>query len=81
LHDILPPLTAGIESGNASQTEFRTAPLWGLSRTAPYFHDGRADTIEQAIRMHDGEAAAVRQAYDDLSDESREAVLAFLSSL
>lgn len=81
LHDILPPLARGIESGDASQTEFRTAPLWGLSKTAPYFHDGRADTIEQAIQMHDGEAASVRQAYNDLSDESRAAIIHFLNSL
>ncbi|NJM90992.1 MAG: hypothetical protein HC863_01595, partial [Myxococcales bacterium] len=28
----------------------RTAPLWGLSQTAPYLHSGEADTIDEAIR-------------------------------
>jgi len=81
LHDILPGGTHGIVSGNATQTEFRTAPLWGLSQTAPYFHNGAADSINQAIRMHDGEATAIRQAYEALSESDRAALLAFLSTL
>lgn len=81
LHDILPAGTAGIEDGIATQTEFRTAPLWGLSQTAPYFHTGAADTIDEAIGLHDGEATAVRAAYDGLSAEDRAALLAFLETL
>ncbi len=81
LHDILPGGTPGIESGAATQTEFRTAPLWGLSKTAPYFHDGSADSIDQAIRKHDGEALMIRQAYQALSDSDRAALLAFLDTL
>jgi len=81
LHEILPSETAGIEDGDAGQREFRTAPLWGLSRTAPYFHSGEADTIGEAILLHAGEAAAVVQAYIDLSVSDQQAVRAFLSSL
>lgn len=81
LHEILPPGTPGIEDGLARQREFRTAPLWGLSRTAPYFHDGRADTIEQAILLHDGEAAGVRAEFEALSAAQRADLLAFLGSL
>ncbi len=81
LHEILAEGTAGIEDGDAGQTEFRTAPLWGLSTSAPYFHDGAADTIDQAIRMHDGEATAIRTAYEALSASDRDAMLAFLSTL
>lgn len=81
LHDILPPDTPGIVSGDAAQTEFRTAPLWGLSRTAPYFHDGSADTIQQAILQHDGEALGIRSTYQQLSREERADILAFLGSL
>lgn len=81
LHEILPAGTPGIEDGDAGQREFRTAPLWGLSRTAPYFHTGEADTIEQAIELHDAEAAAVRQEFRELSAADREALLAFLASL
>lgn len=81
LHEILPPGTPGIESGDAKQTEFRTAPLWGLGKTAPYFHDGRADTIDEAIRAHDGTAAGIRANYEALSEADRAALLAFLESL
>ena len=81
LHEILPAGTRGIEDGDASQREFRTPPLWGLSQTAPYFHSGEADTIDEAIRLHDGEAAAVLAAYLSLSQPDRDALLRFLDSL
>ncbi len=81
LHDILAEGSPGIVDGLASQTEFRTAPLWGLSQTAPYFHTGEADTIDDAIRLHAGEADAVREAYEALSDDDRSDLLAFLGSL
>jgi CxxC motif-containing protein (DUF1111 family) len=81
LHEILPAGTPGVEDGLAGQREFRTAPLWGLSQTAPYFHTGEADTIDQAVRLHDGEAAGVRAAYEGLSEFERAALLAFLGSL
>ena len=59
LHDILPEGSLGIEEAGASMTEFRTPPLWGVSQTGPWLHDGRADTLTQAIEGHDGEAASV----------------------
>jgi hypothetical protein len=36
--------------------EWRTPPLWGLSDSAPYLHDGRAETVLEAIAQHGGEA-------------------------
>ncbi|GJM24308.1 MAG: hypothetical protein DHS20C16_07230 [Phycisphaerae bacterium] len=81
LHDILAEGSLGIEDGDASPTEFRTAPLWGISQTAPYFHTGRADTIEEAVGMHNGEATSVREAFMALSDADREALLLFLQTL
>ncbi|MEM7311748.1 MAG: di-heme oxidoredictase family protein, partial [Planctomycetota bacterium] len=38
------------------QREWKTPPLWGLADSAPYLHDGRAETIEEAIEWHGGEA-------------------------
>jgi len=35
--------------------EWRTPPLWGVARSAPYLHDGRAPTLEEAIRLHGGQ--------------------------
>lgn len=81
LHEILPPGSAGIEEASASMRELRTPPLWGLSETAPYFHDGAADTLEQAIDFHDGEAVQVRTAFSALIAEDRAALLAFLETL
>ncbi len=81
LHEILAPGAPGIEDTSANMREFRTAPLWGLSQTAPYFHDGAADTIDAAIRMHDGEATEIRDAYIVLGESDRQALLAFLESL
>ena len=81
LHEILPAGANGIEDTSANMREFRTAPLWGLSRTAPYLHDGRADRIPEAIRKHDGEATAARDAYQALSQSEKDDLLAFLGSL
>jgi len=81
LHEILPEGAPGIVDTNANMREFRTAPLWGLSQSAPYFHTGAADTIDQAVRMHAGEAEGVRTAYEALSANDRDALLAFLDTL
>ncbi|MFW5925340.1 MAG: di-heme oxidoredictase family protein [Myxococcota bacterium] len=81
LHDVAPPGAPGIEEGDATHREFRTPPLWGLARTAPYMHDGRSTTVQAAILRHDSEAAAVRDAFLELSAADRAALLAFLESL
>ncbi len=81
LHETLPESATGIEDASADAREFRTAPLWGLAVTAPYMHAGDADTIDQAIRLHSGEADASRIDYEDLDDGSRDALLHFLGTL
>jgi CxxC motif-containing protein (DUF1111 family) len=81
LHDIADPDALGIEEGEAGIHDFRTPPLWGLGKSAPYLHDGRASTVEDAIAAHAGEAAAVRDEVGDLSATDREALFAFLRSL
>jgi CxxC motif-containing protein (DUF1111 family) len=65
----------------AFQREWKTPPLWGVADTAPYLHDGRAATLEDAILWHGGEAESSRKLYDELPRESKDLVLAFLSSL
>lgn len=81
LHDFLPEGAAGIADGDASPTEFRTAPLWGISQTAPYTHTGEAATLDEAIRLHDGESLGVRDAFLALPEADQAALLAFLSTL
>jgi CxxC motif-containing protein (DUF1111 family) len=82
LHDMGPELADGMRRmGVATGSEYRTAPLWGVAASAPYLHDGRADTLDQAIRLHGGEAQAARDAYVAMAAAEQAQVLAFLRSL
>lgn len=81
LHDVAEPTGLGIEDGAAGVRDFRTPPLWGIGRTAPYFHDGRAATLEEAIGAHAGEASSARSRFVALSPSEQAALLAFLRSL
>ena len=67
--------------GPTTYREFRTQPLWGVRLHAPFLHDGRAETLQEAIAMHGGEAAAIRDAYLALSATEQEELVAFLESL
>ena len=58
-----------------------TRSLWGVADTAPYLHDGRAATLDEAIGLHGGEAAGVRDAYLLLSNTEQASLRAFLVSL
>ena len=81
VHDMGEDLDDGIKMGRAESFEFRTSPLWGVAATAPYLHDGRADTIEQAILMHGGEALASKTLFADLPETKQKQIIAFLESL
>jgi CxxC motif-containing protein (DUF1111 family) len=81
LHDMGTELADGIEMGTANGNEWRTAPLWGLSRRRFFMHDGLSNTIADAIRRHGGEAQNVRRRFIRLSPANRQALLAFLESL
>ena len=80
LHDMGPEL-ADICLGLATPSEFRTEPLMGLRLSEKFLHDGRAETLEQAIRLHDGEAKASRERFGALAEADRQALLEFLKSL
>ena len=64
----------------ASQ-EWRTPRLWGVRDSAPYMHDGRAKTLEQAIAMHGGKAHPAAIRFFRLSHEDQTRVLSFLRTL
>jgi hypothetical protein len=68
-------------SSVAGPQEWRTPPLWGVRDSAPYLHDGRAETIEQAIALHDGEAKRSMRRFFQLSADQRTQLMAFLDSL
>jgi mono/diheme cytochrome c family protein len=61
--------------------EWKTPPLWGVADSAPYFHDGAARTLEEAIVRHEGDAHASIEAYSKLPSDDRTALLRFLESL
>jgi len=90
LHDMGPELADGINMGlpqfstispSTSANEFRTQPLWGVSKHAPYLHDGRADTLMDAILAHGGEAEAIRIEFENLSTFDQENIIKFLEAL
>ncbi len=87
LHDMGPGLASTLTEGNAAGNEWRTAPLWnigltsGVSAGEVYLHDGRARTLHEAIMWHGGEADASRQAYENMTQGEKDAVIAFLESL
>ena len=79
LHDV--GTGDGIRQGAAGPSEFRTPALWGLRFRRPLLHDGTAATIEDAIARHGNEANVARLGYNQLSDNERVSLLAFLKSL
>ncbi len=68
-------------SGPASRFEWRTPPLWGFRDSAPYLHDGRAKTLDQAVAMHGGESTRSTQNFFKLSAKERQQLETFLKSL
>ena len=80
LHD-MGSLGDGITQGTANGREMKTAPLWGLRDSAPYLHDGRAATIDDAIRGHDGEAGSSKNKYLQLSRDQQQLLAQFLMSI
>lgn len=71
----------------ANAREWRTPPLWGLGLThavdpeATFLHDGRAQTIMEAVLWHGGEASAAKNTVLTFDSDERNALIAFLSDL
>ena len=87
LHDMGPGLADGRPDFQASGSEWRTAPLWGLGLSATtshhtnYLHDGRARNVLEAIMWHGGEGDYSRRYVQQLSQADRDALVAFVQSL
>ena len=71
----------GIEQGQANGNEFRTAPLWGLSRRDRFMHDGKSKSIEDAILRHGVDAQNAVKGVAELRRSDYDALLSFLGSL
>ena len=81
LHRMGPQLADGIRQGQAQGDQWRTAPLWGAFFRPFFMHDGRANSVDQAIRMHGGEAQAARDRYINLSPANQQRLLNFINTL
>ena len=81
LHNVMPTGFRGMAEVGAPVGFYRTPPLWGLRFSGPYLHDGRAETVEDAILLHAGEAAGVVQNYTELTVTEQDALLSFLLDL
>ncbi len=68
-------------SWDALQREWKTPPLWGVADSAPYLHDGRAETLTDAIQWHGGEADESKRKFFELKEDQKELLLAFLENL
>jgi CxxC motif-containing protein (DUF1111 family) len=86
--DVPPDFTAtgrspldGAPPRGAMRSEWRTPPLWGFRDSGPYLHDGRAQTLEQAVAMHGGQGTASARKFFELSPRERLQVEALLKSL
>lgn len=85
LHDLGPGLADSLIEPGVKPSEWRTAPLAGLTdalaRGTGLLHDGRAATVAEAISWHGGQADGARRAFDALSAKDRAALLTYVSNL
>jgi len=74
-------------SGNPVRSEWRTAPLWGMSAAVTsnqpirLLHDGRARSVEEAILWHSGEADAARERFERLAAAERRRLVLWIEQL
>lgn len=88
LHDMGDGLADNRQEFDANGKEWRTPPLWGVGLTkivggdnANYLHDGRANTLEEAIMWHGGESENSKESFRKLNKSDRNAIIKFLESL
>ncbi len=87
LHDMGSGLADGQAVGDATGSEWRTPPLWGIGLTQTingnsfFLHDGRARTLAEAILWHGGEGQKARDRFAAANATERDALIKFLESL
>ncbi|MEM6298094.1 MAG: di-heme oxidoredictase family protein [Bacteroidota bacterium] len=87
LHDMGEGLADQRPDYEATGSEWRTPPLWGIGLVETinghtnFLHDGRARNLTEAILWHDGEASQSKTNFMEMSKEDRAALIAFLESL
>jgi CxxC motif-containing protein (DUF1111 family) len=80
VHD-MGSLNDGIAQPPATGQQMRTAPLWGARIRTSFLHDGRANTIREAILAHDGQGLVARNNFAGLRKNEQAQILEFINSL
>jgi CxxC motif-containing protein (DUF1111 family) len=84
LHDMGNELAGAFPDDFATANEWRTAPLIDLAAQKGkrrFLHDGRAATLDEAIRWHGGEAVKAKERYLDLPAQEKARLIDYLGSL
>ncbi|MCD8541024.1 MAG: c-type cytochrome [Leadbetterella sp.] len=87
LHNMGDDLADNRPDYQATGSEWKTRPLWGIGLTrlinghTRFLHDGRAGNLTEAILWHGGEALSSKNGFKQLPEADRQALLDFLNSL
>jgi len=84
VHSMGTGLADNVTQGNATGTQFRSAPLWGVGQRIFFLHDGRTNDLKVAIEQHasqGSEANQVIQNFNMLGTNDQQSLLNFLRSL
>jgi CxxC motif-containing protein (DUF1111 family) len=67
--------------GQGTRNQMHTPALWGMRTRDRLMHDGETLTRNEAILRHAGQATAIINAYNALSDTQKNQLITFLNSL
>jgi CxxC motif-containing protein (DUF1111 family) len=84
VHSMGVGLADNVTQGNATGSQFRSAPLWGIGQRIFFLHDGRTNDLKVAIEQHassGSEANQVIQNFNMLGTTDQQSLLNFLRSL
>jgi CxxC motif-containing protein (DUF1111 family) len=87
LHDMGERLADNVIEDDANGQEWRTPPLWGIglqkstTKQQRFLHDGRANSISEAILWHGGEAEVAQKKFTQLTSSQRQNLIKFLQSI
>jgi CxxC motif-containing protein (DUF1111 family) len=84
VHSMGVGLADNVTQGNATGSQFRSAPLWGVGQRIFFLHDGRTNDLKVAIEQHassGSEANQVIQNFNMLGTTDQQSLLNFLRSL
>ena len=87
LHDMGEMLADNVKEDDANGQEWRTPPLWGIglqkstTKQQRFLHDGRANSISEAILWHGGEATVAQKKFTQLTANQRQELVKFLRAI